>query len=68
MHWIQQPTFKASVAPRHMRDLDLASLQAARQAGAAVLNEMNLHAGMLAPILDQKFRQECFDNMGRSAD
>src|SRR5882757_6508616 len=44
MHRIEQPAAEAIVAGWHDGNVDIAAFEAARQAGAAVLDEMNLDA------------------------
>ena len=68
MHRIEQPAAEAIVAGRHDGNVDIAAFEAARQAGAAVLDEMNLDAGVTLAVARQKARQQGFDHLRGGAE
>ena len=56
------------VACRHDRHVNLATLQASRQARAAVLDQMHLDAGMPSLVLRQEIDKQALDRLRRGAD
>ena len=43
--------------------MSLAAFEPAKQPGAAILDEVHLHAGMAAPIADQKRCEQVLDHL-----
>ena len=68
VHRKEQPAVKAVVARRHVREVDVAALQATGQSGATILDQANLDARMTAPVLGQKIRKQVLDHLRGGAD
>ena len=58
MHRIEQSAAEAILAGRHDGNVEIAALEAARQAGSAVLDERNLDAGVTLAIAGQELREQ----------
>ena len=59
----KQSAVKTVFAGRHERDINVAALQAARQARASVLNQMDLNAGVAFAVARQKICQQALDGL-----
>ena len=63
MHRVQQPAFEARRARRRNAEMNLAAFEPAEQPSAAILDQVHLHAGMAAPVADQKRREQVLDHL-----
>ena len=61
MHWIEQPAAESIVAGWHDGDVDVATFEAARQSGSAVLDQMNLDTGVALAVARQELREQSLD-------
>ena len=63
VHWIEQPAAEAILAGRHDGDVEIAAFKAARQAGSAVLYEMDVDAGVTLAVAGQEIREQILDHL-----
>src|SRR5215467_14054553 len=68
VHWIEQPAAEPIVAGWHDCDIDVAAFESAGQAGATVLDQMNLDANVALAIARQKLRKKTLDRLRGSSE
>ena len=68
VHGIKQTSRKVRADGRRHRQMSVAALEVGEQTSAAILDEVDVHAGVATPVMDQEACQQILDHLRRRSD